>query len=293
MAASSIASSAGTGLSERAVELVGRSGHTVVANVRSFGSGLTFCFLHGLVGLNDHWEDSAQTIANEARCVLFQLPLLRLKGADCSIYGATELTARFLRQYCDTPVVLVGNSFGGHVAIRVALEYPDQVAGLVLAGSSGLIERTTVKEIQLRPSREWLAERLAELFYDPVHIREADLDRAHSELSHRSGARAMIKLSRSARKDHLGARLGEVRCPTRLIWGRQDVVTPPEAALNFAESIPHSKLIWFEECGHAPMMEKPDAFAEELRSFARELAGGQATSDDAGSERSASEQGTR
>ncbi|MGP1272414.1 MAG: alpha/beta fold hydrolase [Phycisphaerales bacterium] len=272
-AASSSSAAEPLGAVQSSIELVGRSGQTVVASVRAFGSGPTFCFLHGLVGLNEHWEDSAQTISDEARCVLFQLPLLRLKGADCSIYGATELTARFLRQQFDGPVVLVGNSFGGHVATRVALDHPELVAGLVLAGSSGLIERTTVKEIQLRPSRDWLAERLAELFHDPVHIREADLDRAHAELSERSGARAMIKLSRSARKDHLGARLGEIRCPTLLVWGRQDVVTPPEAAMNFAESIPTARLVWFDHCGHAPMMEMPDRFAEELRSFAREVSG--------------------
>ncbi|MEM8757047.1 MAG: alpha/beta hydrolase [Planctomycetota bacterium] len=239
------------------------------ATVRTLGSGTRFCFLHGLVGLNDHWATAAQMVSDEAQCTLFQLPLLQLRGADCSIYGATELTARFLRRYCPDPVVLVGNSFGGHIATRVALDHPDQVAGLVLTGSSGLIERTTVKEIQLRPSREWLGKRLAEIFYHPRHISESDLDRAHEELSSRGGQRAMIKLSRSARKDHLGARLGEIQCPTLLVWGRQDCITPPEAAEGFARSIPGSKLIWFEECGHAPMIEKPEAFSDQLRAFAR------------------------
>ncbi|MEM1071487.1 MAG: alpha/beta hydrolase [Planctomycetota bacterium] len=263
--------------SHEMVDLVGRSGKTVSAHVRSFGSGVPMCFLHGLVGLNEHWEDSARSVSDRARCVLFQLPLLQLKGTDCSVDGATELTARFLAEHVGEPAILVGNSFGGHVATRVALEYPDRVAGLVLAGSSGLIERTTVREVQLRPSREWLGERLAELFFDPAYIRESDLDRAHAELSQRSGARAMIKLSRSARKDHLGARLGEIRCPTLLVWGRQDVVTPPEAASQFAKAIPNAKLVWFDQCGHAPMMEMPDRFAAELRAFAGEVAAGTAS----------------
>lgn len=229
------------------------------------------CFLHGLVGLNDHWEQSAKLIADCAECTLFQLPLLQLKGADCSIDGVVDLTASYLRECTDGPVVLVGNSFGGHVAVRLAIEVPDLVAGLILAGSSGVIERTMVREVQLRPSREWLSERLGELFYDQSFVREQDLDRAHAELSVRSGARAMIKLSRSARKDHVGARLDRVRCPAILVWGRQDVVTPPEAAEQFHAALPDSRLVWFDDCGHVPMMEKPEQFAAEMRSFLDEV----------------------
>lgn len=250
-----------------AVHLVGRSGKPVTAKVNRFGQGTRVCFLHGLVGLNEHWEVAAKSISDRADCVLFQLPLLQLKGSDCSIDGVVDLTARYLREHLDGPTVLVGNSFGGHVAVRLAMEAPDAVSGLVLAGSSGVIERTLVREVQLRPSRDWLAERLNELFFDDSFVRDADLDRAHEELSHRSGARAMIKLSRSARKDHVGARLCEVRCPALLVWGRQDVVTPPEAAEQFHAALPDSRLVWFDDCGHVPMMEKPEQFSAELRHF--------------------------
>ncbi len=261
MPASSIESAAS------AVQLVGRSGKPVIAKVNRFGHGTRVCFLHGLVGLNEHWEVAARSIADRAECTLFQLPLLQLKGADCSIDGVVELTASYLREHLDGPAVLVGNSFGGHVAVRLAIEAPESVCGLVLAGSSGVIERTLVREVQLRPSREWLGERLNELFYDDSFVRDTDLDRAHEELSRRSGARAMIKLSRSARKDHVGARLGMVRCPALLVWGRQDVVTPPEAAEQFHAALPDSRLVWFDDCGHVPMMEKSDEFSAEMRRF--------------------------
>lgn len=248
-------------------DLHGRSGKPVSARVQRFGTGRLVCFLHGLVGLNDHWEDAARLIADRAECVLFQLPLLQLRGADCSIHGVTDLTAAFLRDHLPGPAVLVGNSFGGHVAARLAIQHPDLVSGLVLAGSSGLIEKTLVREVQIRPSRDWLALRIGELFHDAALVRESDLDRAHAELSQRSGARAMVMLSRSARKDHLGSRLGEVRCPALLVWGRQDVVTPPEAARQFHRGLPHSRLVWFDDCGHVPMMERADDFAAEVRAF--------------------------
>lgn len=256
-----------TAPAEGTVELIGLSGKPVEARVKAFGSGKSLCFLHGLVGLNDHWEDAALQMAGRRRCVLLELPLLSLRGDDCSITGVTDLTAKFLREHADTPVSLVGNSFGGHVALRLALDYPELVDSLILAGSSGLIEKTMVRGAQIRPSREWLSEKLEELFYDKSHVRAEDLDRAHAELSSRGGARAMVRLSRSARHDHLGERIKNIQCPVLLVWGKQDVVTPPEAAAQFARDLPDSRMVWFDECGHAPMMEWPERFAQAMLDF--------------------------
>lgn len=244
----------------------------LTATVIDQGKGVPVVFLHGLVGLNEHWEDVVARARDHVRCVLFELPLLQLRGDHCSIQGATELTAKFLRENFDEPVVLVGNSFGGHVATRMAIESPTLVRGLVLAGASGLIEKSMVADVQIRPSREWLSRKIGELFYDRTFMRETDLDRAFKELSDRGGARAMVKLSRSARRDHLGNRMQEIRVPALLIWGRQDIVTPPEAAEGFKRLISQSRLVWFDGCGHVPMLERSEEFSAELIRFALELA---------------------
>lgn len=244
----------------------------VLARVSDVGEGVPVVFLHGLVGLNEHWEEVVSRVAPQIRCVMLEIPLLSLPREHCSISGVTDLTATFLREHVEEPAILVGNSFGGHVALRVALENPDLVGGLVLAGSSGLIERSMVREIQLRPSRAWLSEKIGELFFDRAHMREADLDRAHAELSQRTHARAMVRLSRTARRNHLGRQIGEIAAPTLLIWGRQDVVTPPEAARQFHDLLPDSRLVWLDGCGHVPMVEKPDEFAAELLRFVGERA---------------------
>jgi pimeloyl-ACP methyl ester carboxylesterase len=274
------------GAREKAVWRFGPSGKGgdecgAEATVVDIGQGVPVVFLHGLVGLNEHWEGVVDRVLPSVRCILFELPLLKLRGEDCSIQGATRLTERFLSEKfgwgengdrgAGEPVVLVGNSFGGHVALRIALDSPHLVRGLVLAGSSGLIEKSMVSDVQIRPSREWLRRKIGELFHDQSKMREADLERAFQELSDRGGARAMVKLSRSARRDHLGERIAEIACPTLLLWGRQDIVTPPEAAQGFLSLIRRSRLEWLEECGHAPMIERPEEFAERLLRFAEEL----------------------
>lgn len=270
--------------------LQGASGTTVPAHVVELGQGRPVVFLHGLVGLNEHWEEVAERVRHRLRCIMLELPLLDLRGPDCSIDGVVALTTQFLKSgYARlgphgpgepavggdggvAPTVLVGNSFGGHVALRIAIEHPELVGALVLAGSSGLIERSMVREVELRPSREWLERKIAELFCDPGrHLRQADVDRAYEQLSQRPKARAMVRLSRSARRDYLGERIREVQAPALLIWGLEDVVTPPEAAEAFLARLPRARIVWFERCGHAPMLEQPEGFARAVLEFAAEL----------------------
>ncbi|MEO0513441.1 MAG: alpha/beta hydrolase [Planctomycetota bacterium] len=255
--------------------IVGEAGTEVVARVATFPGATTaapeFCFLHGLVGLNEHWEHVAKSITDAARCTLLEIPLLRLRGKDCSIHGATSLTANFLEDHFDRPVTLVGNSFGGHVALKLALTRPDLVHSLVLAGSSGLLEKSQIGSIELRPSRRWLREKIGELFFDKDHVSDADIERAHAELSTKDGARAMVRLSRSARKDHLGDTIAGIAQPTLLVWGKEDTVTPPEAGRAFASLMPNSRMVWLDRCGHAPMIEQPEPFADAMRTFAHEL----------------------
>ena len=247
--------------------VVGREGTPVTVKIETIGpvTGVPVTFLHGLVGLNDHWESVVARISSTCRCTLLELPLLDLRGDDCSVDGAVDLTARFLETH--GPSVLVGNSFGGHVAARIAIERHDLVKGLVLTGASGMIEKTLMSDVQIRPSLEWLERKIGELFFDKSKMNPMDITRAFEELSHRDHARAMVRLSRTARKDHLGATAGNIVCPTLLVWGREDVVTPPEACEQFHAKIPGSSVVWLDRCGHAPMIEHPDLFSDAMLRF--------------------------
>lgn len=256
-------------LTFRGEKLVGPEGEPLVARVREFGEGgQPVVYLHGLVGLNDHWERSATLLRSKIRGIMLEMPLLRLSGPACSIESVAEITTTFLADRVRQPAVLVGNSFGGHVAMRIALsQYASNLKGLVLTGASGLYERSILANVEIRPSRNWLSKRIGELFYDKKNVWESDIDRAYAELSRRGGARAMVKLSRSARSDHLGDRLHLIKTPTILIWGQQDIVTPPDTAREFHSSIKGSKLVWLDQCGHAPMMEHPQVFADHMGEF--------------------------
>lgn len=254
----------------REIVVRGDAGVDVRVQIEESGKheGVPVVFLHGLVGLNDHWEGVVESVKHQSYCVLVEMPLLGLTDEDCSIDGATTLTIRVLEQLLrGRPAVLVGNSFGGHVAAKIAIRRPDLVRGLVLAGASGVIEKSIVADVQIRPSREWLERKIGELFFDRSKMNQADVDRAYKELNGRASARAMVKLSRTARKNHLGDELTLIKCPTLIVWGREDIVTPPEACDTFAKFIPSNTVTWIEKCGHAPMIECPKEFGVAMNAY--------------------------
>ena len=67
--------------------------------------------------------------------------------------------------------------------------------------------------------------------------------------------------------------LPKIATPALLIWGRNDVVTPPEVAVQFHQLLPHSELSWIDKCGHAPMMEHPIIFNRILMEWLGRLEG--------------------
>ena len=54
--------------------------------------------------------------------------------------------------------------------------------------------------------------------------------------------------------------LPKIKTPTCIIWGKNDIVTPPNVADEFNNLLPNSNLFWIDKCGHAPMMEYPEHF---------------------------------
>jgi len=239
------------------------------------GSGRPLVFLNGLLGMNEHWFGVLGPLAGRAECILLQPPLLEVKGKGCSVDGVTQLTIALLESVVDEPAVLLGNSLGGHVSLRVAIERPDLVRGLALVGSSGLFERSFEKGVQHSPSREWIDNKIRGLFFDQnFHRIDPLVEMAHEKLSQRSAARALVKLGRSAKRDHLGDQLHKVPVPVVIPWGKQDNVTPPEVAEQFHQLLPESRLVWIDECGHAPQIEKPTEVASAVSDFIQALDAG-------------------
>ena len=219
--------------------------------------------LHGLMGGTANWSGILPHLRGNCRAMTVGLPFLAEGSNLESIGDVTDFAARKIDESGVGRMVLMGNSIGGHVAINLLSRYSDRIIGLVLTASSGLFERGLAR-IGARPPRIWVEEKCREVFYDPKHVTESLVDEVYSMTLNRKVGRMLVKLAKSAKRDNVSPRIKNIQCPTLLIWGRNDHITPPAIGLEFHQQIPNSELVWLDDCGHAPMMEHPEAFAFHL-----------------------------
>jgi pimeloyl-ACP methyl ester carboxylesterase len=235
------------------------------------GSGLPVLCLHGLFGTSEHWEATLEALAPAYRIMALTLPIFETPPDDLSVAGLRAYVEAFLDAERVPPAVVVGNSLGGHVALDLALHAPERVRALVLSGSSGLLERGFTRGVPRRPSAAFVRERMTEVFHDPAMVTTERVEAVRDIVSRRSYTLRAIQVSRSARRYNLEDRLREILCPTLLVWGTEDRITPRSAAIRFLEGIPSATLRLVPECGHAPMLEQPEAFARALGEFLETL----------------------
>jgi len=225
--------------------------------------------LHGMFGGADDWRLCAEHLRTHWRVIIPELPVLSLPYSEVGVHSLVQHVERVLTEQGVDRAVLVGNSLGGHIGLSVALRQPDRIAALVLAGSSGLFEKTQERKVPRRPTKEWVHEKIREVFFDEMHVTETLVNEVHETLSDLRQAMKMIRLAKSAKHENLRDILHQIHCPVLLVWGSNDKITPPVIAHEFKQQIPHAELRFIEHCGHAPTIECPREFNRITEEFLR------------------------
>lgn len=229
--------------------------------------------LHGMLGDLSNWVDTIQSLSENGYRVL--APIIPVYGFPISETGVPRLTKHvhdFVEAMELDSTILAGNSLGGHIALLYTLNYPELVDALILSGSSGIYETTMGSTFFKRQDREFIRERTEMTFYDPAHATESLVDDMFEIVNDRPRALRLLKIARSADEETVTERLSQLDMPTLLIWGQDDVITPPDVAQEFRDRMPNAHLHFIDECGHAPMIEHPETFNELTLDFLSELA---------------------
>jgi 2-hydroxy-6-oxonona-2,4-dienedioate hydrolase len=195
------------------------------------------------------------------------LPLFDLDILHTTVSGLEKHIAAFIEHKNYTNIHLLGNSLGGHVALVYILKHPERVRSLTLTGSSGLFENAMGDSYPKRGDYEYIKNKTAQTFYDPAVATPELVDEVFEITKNRIKVIKIIALAKSAIRHNLGEELNQIQQPTLLIWGKNDIVTPPFVAEEFKKLIPNSQLHFIDKCGHAPMMEVPVEFNSILEKF--------------------------
>jgi pimeloyl-ACP methyl ester carboxylesterase len=224
------------------------------------GDGEPVLLLHGLMGEMDHWESTLDALGPYRRPIALELPIFDPDLTDVSLPALADYVRRFMEAIELPPAVVCGNSLGGHVALELALTCPGWVEGLILTGSSGLFERSFTNRVPHQPTGAYVRERMEEIFYDPTLVTPEWVESIRRIVTTRRTALRVLQVARAAKRHNVEDRLSQIQVPTLLVWGKDDRITPTDVAERFHARIRGSQLVYLPNCGHAPMLERPEAF---------------------------------
>jgi pimeloyl-ACP methyl ester carboxylesterase len=204
---------------------------------------------------------------------------MKIRGLVLGLIGA--LVVALMDALGVARATVVGNSLGGYVAWKTAVDHPDRVARLVLVDAAGYAYQSQSTPIAFKlarnpttapimahlSSRRTVESSLRDVYGDPSRV-TPDLVYRYSELALRAGNRAAI----AARFAHIEggeyeAQISQLKQPTLILRGGRDRLIPRTYADRFQAEITGSELVVFEELGHVPQEEDPAGTVRALIGF--------------------------
>jgi len=256
------------------------------------GSGPSVLLIHGMAGSSSVWRHVIPGLAEHYTVIA---PDLLGHGesdkprADYSL-GAYATGLRDLLIALDIArATIVGQSFGGGVAMQFAYQYPERCERVVLVDSGGLGNEVHPILCALSvPGAEWLlpigcAPALRHIGDSLVRWLErrgwrpgpvtTEIGRSYASLADTQARRAFLHTLRSV-VDHIGQRVSardklylQSELPTLIIWGTRDRTIPVEHGIQAHSTIQGSRLELFEGAGHFPHCEQPARFVRVVHDF--------------------------
>ncbi len=241
--------------------------------------------LHGTSASLHTWDGWAEALKGQRRVIRMDLPGFGLTGpmpdGNYQLTHYVDFLVALLDQLGVKQAVVAGNSFGGGLAWKLAVDHPERVSKLVLVDAAGYPYDPTsvpigfkVAQIPwLRPvmenvlPRSMIESSVRNVYGDPSRIAPELIDR-YFELTLRAGNRhALGERFRQSPGGQYAAQIPSVKQPTLILWGGQDRLIPPDNADHFQRDIAGSRLVVFDGLGHVPHEEDPAATVAAVQSF--------------------------
>jgi pimeloyl-ACP methyl ester carboxylesterase len=170
---------------------------------------------------------------------------------------------------------LAGLSMGGYVALEVMRQAPQRVTRLALLdtrASADMPEDTEIRMTAIKMAQTGRFDDIHSVLWPRlVHIRrlgDKDLEAVVRRMSDQTGPARFIRQQKAviARPDFEPG-LKAIRCPTLVLVGDQDAITPPFMSEDMAEAIPGARLTVVPDCGHLSTLERPEAVNAALQEW--------------------------
>lgn len=244
--------------------------------------GSTIILIHGLGASAEVWMYNVSALAERHRVYVPDLVGFGRTDKPGVTHSPSCMAAfidDFMAAFSISRACLVGNSFGGGVALQYALQFPGKLQKLVLVDSAGLgrelpfIMRLAtiplVGELMMQPNRMGMSFLLKRCVYDAAVITDALVDLYYKLDSSPEARKSILSVLRSSATifggcadvlDPIIKNLSNIKIPALIVWGRQDRILSVKHACFAAEKLPDARLHIFDQCGHMPNFERPREF---------------------------------
>ena len=235
--------------------------------------------IHGSAVSAGYWINQLCSLGDA-----FQVAAIDLPGhgksdpiPQASVEAYAETVGKFLEALGMGPVLVVGHSLGGAVAIALAARRPETVTGLVLVASCAKLPRVDAsRERSLAylpgPLRRmlffWTAQKLLFSPAAPGHAVSLGMHELRS-----CRAETVVQDFHAAQAMDLTRQATELEAPTLILCGSRDRLTPPALSEHLRKLIPRSRLSLVEGAGHMVLLEAPERVNQEILGFAASLRG--------------------
>jgi len=260
-----------------------------IAGVRTYclraGKGPAVILLHGLGASSYSWRRLLPDLADANAVYAVDLPGFGRSDKpldfDYSFAGFSKWVIALMDHFGLERASLVGNSMGGVIAVRTAMEHSERVERLVLLGTPAYPHNRPQIIFTLRwPLVGRLVERLLgpwavavvapTAFFDKKHVTPELLAEYGLSLKHPGGRRAVVQFVRGAVPPDAQAwiaRYPGIQQPTLVVRGEHDTVLDRASAERFVKALPRARFLSIPACGHAAQEERPDIVVPALLEF--------------------------
>lgn len=208
-----------------------------------------------------------------------QLPALWRFGpvtvADHTRDDSMAGIARRILSQAPARFALIGLSMGGYIAFEILRQAPERIAKLALLDTTArpdAPEQTEARTRQIEMTQSGRFADIARLLFPRFVAAARHDDRALQEIVRRmaddTGGDAFVR-QQTAIMNRVDSRptLGRIACPTLVVVGEQDVLTPPDRAAEMVAAIPNARQVVVPNCGHLCTLEQPEVLTQVLGDF--------------------------
>lgn len=249
------------------------------------GVGLPVIFLHAFPLNRSMWNGELKTLLGEEQ---YRLVALDWRGfGESDIVGEIspmEMFADDVAGLMDTlgmeDAVLCGLSMGGYAAFAFMRKYPQRAKGLILADTrpgddtaEAKANRENVARIAETQGTGAIADmQVPRLLSNYTRMHHPEVEARVRQMINAATPQGIAAASRGmALRADSTAILATIACPTLVIVGEQDELTPPPVAQDYAAQIPGAQFMQIALAGHLSNLEQPEAFLQAVSGFLRTL----------------------